>query len=126
MHLKHMPPLGCFFRLDAGGQRNMCLLPTRGCHGELARHRGPRLEEDSRSPLAEAYSARIRHPGQVVDRPLRFYIPPRRVFLVEEVRLPAQVLVVVCQEEGLLCDGLPGECLRHMFQIESCGLHLGV
>ena len=84
----------------------MCLLPTRGCRGELARRRGPRLGEDSRAPLAEAYSAGVRHPGQLVDRLLRFYVPPRRVFLVEEIRLPPQVLVVVCQEEGLLCEEL--------------------
>ena len=104
----------------------MCLQPTQGCRGELARHRGPRLGEDNRTPLAEVWSAGIRQPGQNVDRLLRFYVPPRRVFLSEEIRLPAQVLVVVCQQEGLLCDGLPGECLCHLFQAEWCGLHLGV
>ena len=62
----------------------------------------------------------------MVERLLRIYVPPDGVFLVEEIRLPAQVLVVVCQEDGPLSDGLPGEWLCHLLQAESCGLRLGV
>ena len=75
----------------------MSLLQTRGCCGELAQLHGPRLGEDGRAPLAEAQSARVRHPGQLVDRMLRLYVPPRRLFLVEEIRLLAQVFVMVRQ-----------------------------
>ena len=75
----------------------MSLLPTRGCRGELAQCRGPRLGEDGRAPLAETQSARVRHPGQLVDYMLRLYVPARRLFLVKEIRLLAQVLVVVRQ-----------------------------
>ena len=85
----------------------MSLLPTRGCRGELG--------EDGHAPLAEAQSAAVRHPGQLVDVVSRLYVPPRCVFLTQEIRLPGQVLVVVCQEEGLPCDGLSGKCLRHLF-----------
>ena len=104
----------------------MSLIPKRGCHGELAQCPGPRLWEDCRAPLAEAQSAGVRHPAQLVDRLLRLYVQLRRVILTEEIRLPAQVFVVLCQEEGLLCDGLLGECLCHLFRTESRGLRLGV
>ena len=104
----------------------MSMLPTRGCRGELAQRRGPRRGEDSRAPLAEAQSAGVRHPRQLVDCLLRLYVPPRCVVLIEETCLPAQVFVVMCQEEGLPCDGLSGECPRHLYQAESRGLRLGV
>ena len=47
-----------------------------------------------RAPLAEAQLARVCCPQQLVDRLLRPYVLPRHVFLIEEIRLPAQVFVV--------------------------------
>ena len=35
VHLRHMPPLGHFVRLDVGGPQKMGLLPTQGRHGKL-------------------------------------------------------------------------------------------
>ena len=84
------------------------------------------LGEESHVPLAEAKSAGVRYPEQLVDCMLRLYVPSRRVFLIEAMRLLAQVFVVGCQVEGLLRDGLSGECLCHLFQTEVHGCRLGV
>ena len=121
-----MLPSGHLVRLDVGGLQNMGLLPTRTCRGELAQRRGSRLVEDTCAPLAEAQSAGLCHRRNLVHRLLRLYVPPCRVVLIEEICLLAKVFVVLCQEEGLLCDGLSGECLCHVFKTESRGLHFGV
>ena len=45
VHLRRMPPRGRFVCLDVGGPQKMCVLPTRGCRGELARLRNENSNE---------------------------------------------------------------------------------
>ena len=98
--LQTLGPLGCWWTAKDEPAPNT-RMPRRACASPWTAPRGGQ-------PCAIGGSAVGRSPPSTVDRLLRLYVPPRRVFLIEEIRLPAQVFVVVRQEEGLPCDGLSG------------------